>query len=99
MATMGDTVYPTVVFKDASGVATDPTPGSVTFAVYDAQNKQIGTTVTLDEATHRTAEGTYTYPYIVPVLSKDTSLTYEFSGSVTGTPELRRGILPVKFVE
>lgn len=96
MALRGDTVWPYVVFKDRSGVATDP--DSVTFALYDDQEKAIIEPVDLDESYHY-ADGSYEYPLVLPKLtSGKTKAIWEFVGMVDGHPEVYRETITITFI-
>lgn len=100
MALRGDTVWPYVVFKDRSGVPTDP--DSLTFALYDDQEKEIMAPVDLDDsyrATDLGAAGAFEYPLVLPKLSSGkTKAIWEFVGMVDGHPEVYRETITITFI-
>ncbi len=92
MATTGNTVRLTITFADWDGGAVDPT--GITLKFFDAEHRQLGTTVPLTVA-NKTVTGTYIYDYVVP--AGNDPIFVEAAGTASGTKVLGRAQITREF--
>ena len=91
MAFIGNTVRIKGTFRDWNGALGDPT--GLTLKLYDQLRNQIG--ATLSSFTHE-GTGVYHYDYVIPDVQTP-YLVYEWAGTLSGTPILGRGEIPVRW--
>lgn len=96
MALVGNIVRITAFFYNFAGVIAEPDTASIAVRFYDSKAVQIGSTVILSAA-NKITTGVYKYDYTIPATTSST-IIYEFTGTVDGSPSLNRGVIPVRWV-
>lgn len=87
MAVMGNTVRLKVSFYNFDGDPSDPT--DVKLRIYDDKRKEIESFNLTQE--NQAGVGNFYYDYVVPRGKGE--LTFEFTGTLEGTPITERGLL------
>jgi hypothetical protein len=92
----GNAIRLTATFKNFAGVLADSTT-SVLITFYDRDHVQVDQVTIPGGPTNNPSTGFYLYDYTIPSDSPS-SVIFEFSGTVDGSPALGRARYSVRFV-